>query len=67
MLSKHTLTAKIMIINNLKIQMLAGDSLKMCIGVGFEKSSTLAVLMANSIRSYYAVRRYIFCDLVANF
>ena len=30
-----------MIIKNLKIQMLAGNSLKMCVGVGFEISLTL--------------------------
>ena len=41
MLSKHILTAKSMIINNLKIQMLAGNSLEMCIGIGFEITSTL--------------------------
>ena len=41
MLSKHILTAKSMIIKNLKIQMLAGNSLKMCVGAGFEISSTL--------------------------
>ena len=41
MLSKHNLTAKIIIIKNLKIQMLAGNSLKMCVGAGFEISSTL--------------------------
>ena len=28
-------------LKNLKIQMLAGNSLKMCVGVGFEISSTL--------------------------
>ena len=44
MLSKHILTAKIMIIKNLKIQMLAGNSLKMCVGVGFEISSTLEIV-----------------------
>ena len=33
-----------MVINNLKIQMLAGNSLKMCVGVGFEISSTLGRL-----------------------
>ena len=43
MLSKHILTAKGMIIKNLKIQMLAGNSLKMCVSVGFEISSTLAM------------------------
>ena len=37
------LTAKSMIIKNLKIQMLAGNSLKMYVGVGFEISLTLAV------------------------
>ena len=30
-----------MIIKNLKIQMLAGNNLKMCVGAGFEISSTL--------------------------
>ena len=34
-----------MIIKNLKIQMLAGNSLKMCVGVGFEISSTLVPTM----------------------
>ena len=38
---QHILTAKIMLIKNLKIQMLAGNSLKMCVGAGFEISSTL--------------------------
>ena len=41
MLSKHILTGKIMIINNLKNQMLVGNSLKMCVGSGFEISLTL--------------------------
>ena len=41
MLYKHILTAKIMIIKNLKIQMLAGNSLKMYVGAGFEISLTL--------------------------
>ena len=40
-LSKHILTAKSIIINNLKIQMLAGNSLKMCVGFSFDISSTL--------------------------
>ena len=35
------LTAKSMIIKNLEIQMLAGNSLKMCVGVSFEISLTL--------------------------
>ena len=43
MLSKHILTAKSIIIKNLKIQMLAGNSLKICVGVGFEISSTLGI------------------------
>ena len=43
MLSKHILTAKSMIIKNLKIQMLVGNSLKMCVGVGFEISLTLVI------------------------
>ena len=41
MLSKHILTAKSIIINNLKIQMLAENSLKICVSAGFEISSTL--------------------------
>ena len=32
-----------MIIKNLKIQMLAGNNLKMCVGAGFEISSTLEI------------------------
>ena len=43
MLSKHILTAKSMIIMNLKIQILAGNSLKLCVGVGFEISLTLVL------------------------
>ena len=38
------LTAKSMIIKNLKNQMLAGNSLKTCVGAGFEISSTLMFL-----------------------
>ena len=45
MLSKHILAAKSMIIKNLKIQMLAGNSLKMCVGIGFEISLTLEKLI----------------------
>ena len=41
MLSEHNLTAKSMIMKNLKIQMLAGNNLKMCVDVSFEISSTL--------------------------
>ena len=41
MLSKHILKAKTMILKNLKIQILVGNSLKMCVGAGFEISSTL--------------------------
>ena len=33
-----------MIIKNLKIQMLEGNSLKMCVGIGFEKSLTLVIM-----------------------
>ena len=35
--------AKIMRTKNLKIQMLAGNSLKICVGAGFEISSTLVM------------------------
>ena len=34
---------------NFKIQMLAGNSLKMCIGVGFEISSTLVVFLLSTL------------------
>ena len=37
------LTAKSMIIKNLKNQMLAGNNLKMCVGAGFEISLTLDI------------------------
>ena len=49
MLSKHILTAKIMIIKNLKIQMLAGNSLKICVSVGFEISSTLVGMLSEGL------------------
>ena len=48
MLSKKNLTAKTMIIKNLKIQMLAGNSLKICVGAGFEISSTLEAVTTTS-------------------
>ena len=53
MLYKHILTAKIMIIKDLKIQMLAGNSLKMCVGTGFEICLTL-VLVAFKISTYFS-------------
>ena len=37
-----------MIIKNLKIQMLAVNSLKMCVGVGFEISLTLTIAVRPS-------------------
>ena len=54
MLSKHILTAKSMIIRNLKIQMLAGKSFKMCVSVSFEISLTL-VGVFNQIQSQLPV------------
>ena len=49
MLSKLILTAKITRKNNFKIQMLAGNILKICVGAGFEISSTLVILLFNVI------------------
>ena len=56
MLSKHILTAKSMIIKNLKIQMLAGNSLKMCVGVGFEISSTLVIFGFDPIAGSWKIK-----------
>ena len=47
------MTAKIMIIKNLKIQMLARNSLKMCVGAGFEISLTLVKI---SIKYYVLLK-----------
>ena len=45
MLSKLILIAKIMRKMNFKIQMLAGNTLKIGVGAAFEISTTLVVLM----------------------
>ena len=53
-----------MIIKNLKIQMLAVNSLKICVGVGFEISSTLInllMILANSVffsNSYFHFQKF---------
>ena len=48
MLSELILTAKIMRKKNLKIQMLAGNTLKIRVGAGFEISLTLGSYVGNS-------------------
>ena len=58
MLSKHILTAKSIIIKNLKVQMLAGNSLKMGVGVSFEISSTL--VKTNEVHSLLRLRDFSF-------
>ena len=57
MLSKHIFIAKIMIIKYLKIQMLSGNSLKMCVGAGFEISLTLECLKKKSSRPSFSLFR----------
>ena len=56
MLSKHILTAKSMTIKNLKIQMLARNSLKIC--VGLEISSTLNQMKLECICRNFILRNH---------
>ena len=49
MLSKHILTAKIMMIKNLQIKMLAGNSLKIHVGTTSQISMTLVKMNSESV------------------
>ena len=60
MLSESILRAKTIRKQNFEIQMLAGNSLKICVGTGFEKSSTL-VKSDESVTRFMKMSALQFC------